>query len=75
MSHVMQREQVTQREEASPSEGASLKAGSVSGLEVLAQSVSEIAPSAVVGAVVALVVQATGAASWEIGRASCRERV
>ncbi|MGH2882158.1 MAG: APC family permease [Solirubrobacteraceae bacterium] len=64
MSEVMHREQVMQGEDVLPGEQASLKAGSVSGLEVLAQSVSEIAPSAVVGAVVALVVQATGPASW-----------
>ncbi|MGH2870867.1 MAG: APC family permease [Solirubrobacteraceae bacterium] len=42
----------------------SYKAGSVSGVEVLAQSVSNIAPSAVVGAVIALVVATSGSASW-----------
>jgi amino acid transporter len=46
------------------STSAEFKSGSVSGIEVLAQSVSEIAPSAVVGAVVVLVVQASGATSW-----------
>lgn len=43
---------------------AEFRSGSVSNIEVLAQSVSEIAPSAVVGAVVVLVVQASGPASW-----------
>jgi amino acid transporter len=54
MSHVAERE----------STSAGFKTGSVSGIEVLAQSVSEIAPSAVVGAVVVLVVGASGPASW-----------
>jgi amino acid transporter len=47
----------------SPAEG-SLERGVLSPAEVLAQSVAQIAPSAVVGAVVALVVGIVGPASW-----------
>src|ERR1039457_2766518 len=42
----------------------SLERGVLSSIEGLAQSVAQIAPSAVVGAVVVLVVGITGPASW-----------
>lgn len=41
-----------------------LSSGVLSGFEVLAQSVAEIAPSAVIGSTVALVAASTGGVSW-----------
>lgn len=49
---------------SSPRAEGSLERGVLSPVEVLAQSVAQIAPSAVVGAVVALVVGIVGPASW-----------
>ncbi len=52
------------RKVSSDSPPESLERGVLSSIEVLAQSVAQIAPSAVVGAVVVLVVGITGPASW-----------